>query len=416
MGKEYYLADNIDLNLITPEEFEKLIYFLLDEMGMKNIEWRKGGEGISATDGGRDLECEFYNLYPDGTMRKERWWVEVKYRSKTLQTSKVQEVILNALGVPELDVIIIVTNTSISNKARDWIKNLSQQAHPKRVIIWEGHQMERLICSHPTIIYKFFPTALTLNARLKSTHQRFLSQLALPSATELSDFWKNRKSLDFSFASILSIIFAENSFGDIEKRKWGLWLPDEHLMYCLALGFRNILPWSLKCKEFGREDNFMIHGLAYLLQCSLLRFEAKTIKEVVERSYKDIDDKLQTPISKEYSKQVLKIILTDCLSGLAGACSQDCPKLKFFYDEVDKRKLFYKFINEKFVDGENGALYFCSTKHECKIGLVPIQDRCPFTFDVTTLLSTDERLFESLEFIREVLLRNVRLLSKKKKL
>ena len=33
-------------------------------MGFKTLEWRKGGEGIYSTDGGRDLEAIYTSLEP----------------------------------------------------------------------------------------------------------------------------------------------------------------------------------------------------------------------------------------------------------------------------------------------------------------------------------------------------------------
>lgn len=410
MTNELYAADSIDLGLVAPEEFEKLIYFLLDEMGMKNIEWRKGGSGISATDGGRDLECDFYMLCPDGAMRKERWWIEVKHRNKTLETSKIQKAIWNAQGVPDLDVIAIATNANISTKARDWIKSL--KVHPKRVIVWEGHNVEKLIYDHPTIIYKFFPNSLTLKARLKAVHQRFLSQLVLPSISDLSDFWKHKKSLEFTIASVLAIVFAENASGDLFKRKWGLWLPVEYLAECLALGFRNSVPWSLKCKELGRFDNFLIDGLSYLLQCLLLRVDAEVVRGLIEESFKVFDHELRKPVSKNLSRYMLKLVLNNCLIELSGACSQDCPKLKFFYNEVNRKKLFAKFDDTSFYkmndDDDDGLLYYLSTKAECRIGLIATGDWCPFALNSKELLKTDEKIMESLKFIKEVLVRNTR--------
>ena len=53
-----FLQHSLDFSDITPEDFENLVFHLLDEMGFSNIQWRKGGPGNSATDGGRDLEAK----------------------------------------------------------------------------------------------------------------------------------------------------------------------------------------------------------------------------------------------------------------------------------------------------------------------------------------------------------------------
>lgn len=140
-----FFKEKIDLIALTPEEFEKLVYYLLDEIGMKNIEWRKGGIGISSSDGGRDLECEFHIITPDGSIRIEKWWFEVKHRTTTLESSKVKEIIINAYAFTGIDVIGIITNNVISNPTKDWIADFRKTHPDKKVITWEGHHIENII-------------------------------------------------------------------------------------------------------------------------------------------------------------------------------------------------------------------------------------------------------------------------------
>ena len=48
----------IDLNELSPTDFEELCYDLLLKLGFKNINWRKGtGKTSSPSDGGRDIEA-----------------------------------------------------------------------------------------------------------------------------------------------------------------------------------------------------------------------------------------------------------------------------------------------------------------------------------------------------------------------
>ena len=101
--------ENLDFSQITPEDFENLVFHLLDEMGFSNLNWRKGGEGNSATDGGRDLEATYWSVRPAESL-EEKYWFEVKHRSKQLEKIQVQKTVLNASGNNRKDNVVIITN------------------------------------------------------------------------------------------------------------------------------------------------------------------------------------------------------------------------------------------------------------------------------------------------------------------
>lgn len=85
-----FIQESLDFSKVSPTDFENLIFHLLDEMGFSNIVWRKGGEGNSATDGGRDLEATFWTVLP--TVSKEQsFWFEVKYRTHHLEKTKFKK-------------------------------------------------------------------------------------------------------------------------------------------------------------------------------------------------------------------------------------------------------------------------------------------------------------------------------------
>lgn len=48
----------IDLSNLEADGFESLCYDLLDHMGLRNLQWRRGqNEGCSSSDNGRDIEA-----------------------------------------------------------------------------------------------------------------------------------------------------------------------------------------------------------------------------------------------------------------------------------------------------------------------------------------------------------------------
>ncbi|MFM4954344.1 restriction endonuclease [Aeromonas veronii] len=143
-----FIQDRLDFSKISPTDFENLIFHLLDEMGFSNIVWRKGGEGNSATDGGRDLEATFWTVLP--TVSKEQsYWFEIKHRGHHLEKIQVQKTILNSAGDSSVDNIVIVTNKTISNPTLDWV-NQYQKAHKSpKILIWQGYDLELFFKKKP---------------------------------------------------------------------------------------------------------------------------------------------------------------------------------------------------------------------------------------------------------------------------
>ncbi|WP_152004850.1 restriction endonuclease [Desulfoluna spongiiphila] len=88
-----FLQGQLDFSEIDPENFEKLVFHLLDEMGFFNLSWRKGGKGNSSNDGGRDIDGTFWTISP-AVKKEEKYWFEVKYRKNQLEKSQVQNTVL----------------------------------------------------------------------------------------------------------------------------------------------------------------------------------------------------------------------------------------------------------------------------------------------------------------------------------
>src|SRR5260370_5693519 len=58
--KQWVLPASIPFADLKRRDLEECIYWLFDAMGAKDLEWRTGGSGGGAPDGGRDLEATFY--------------------------------------------------------------------------------------------------------------------------------------------------------------------------------------------------------------------------------------------------------------------------------------------------------------------------------------------------------------------
>ena len=71
MEQELVVPTNIPWESLKQANLEECLFWLLDSLGAKDIEWRKGGVGMGASDQGRDIEATFYMPTPDGDLRAE---------------------------------------------------------------------------------------------------------------------------------------------------------------------------------------------------------------------------------------------------------------------------------------------------------------------------------------------------------
>ncbi len=382
MTEENLLIEYIDWTLIDPEKFEKLIYFLLNSIGMKNIIWRKGGLGVSATDGGRDLECEDHSIELDGSVRIEKWWIEVKYRTNTLEKIKVQETLMNAVVNPDVDVICIVTNNVITNPTQDWINMFKEQNKAKRFVIWQGHNLENIIKNNPSLIYCFFPSSLTLKGRFNLIEKRFYSYLQFPSGTDLIDIWEDKEKLKFKPKIILPIIFAEATFGDLFERQWGFWFEKDLLLETFLIGLTNILPLLEKCEEIGKESYFMMQGMEYLLLSNLLNFqEFFMTKKIVVNVLENLFREDETNLEKSYD--LLNIILDPIISNICFRLSETCCN-----NSLCRKKIINIFAQNKYINNyipkasiENSiakkVMMIGASEDKCRFNMTLSEGICP---------------------------------------
>ena len=405
MTENNLFIEDIDWTLIDPEKFEKLIYFLLDSIGMKNIIWRKGGPGVSATDGGRDLECEDNIIERDGSVRTEKWWVEVKYRTNTLEKIKVQETLMNAVVNPDVDVIGIATNNVVSNPTKDWINMFKEENKTKRIVIWEGYHLEKIINDNPSLIYRFFPSTLTLKGRFDVINTRFFSYLQLPSGTDLIDLWENKQNLKFSPKTVLPIILAEAKFGDLVERQWGLWFEKDLLLETFIIGLLNIIYLSHKCEALGKDSLFIMGGMEYLLLSNLINFKAEEITEsidinILHNLFKNNQEESEN--SYGLIQIILEPIIFNICFKLLEVCDQNylCKKLSLGSDI--KNEYIKKFISNE-INENRPLLIIQNLKENCKFDLEIPDNNCPLMYIKDNHKITDKNsLLKVLEIIQKV--------------
>jgi len=272
MKDDLVLPTQIPWKTLKGKDLEECLYWLIDSIGGKELEWRLGGEGDGAPDQGRDLEAIFHKDEPDGEISRQKWWIEAKGRTATVAATSVKESILNASGKKELDVLVIATNTTFSNPTRDWVKEW-QLNHPRPIIhLWDKHNLERLFSRHPEAVIRLSMDALTPQGRLEVAKSRFWNYSMYSDRPTLEYLWQHRVELELDYPKFLAIFISEIANGNIMNRPWTNLSDKDLSLRIFGHGLVNLLFFCSRASKAGTSETPYVQGLAFLLLIILDKF------------------------------------------------------------------------------------------------------------------------------------------------
>jgi hypothetical protein len=322
--KEWILPAQIPFSDLKASDLEECVYWLLDAMGAKDLEWRAGGTGDGAADGGRDLEARFYVPAVDGELETQRWWIECKGRSSTVDPDEVKSAVNNALALADLDCLVVVTNTQFSNPTRDWVKAW-QVSHPKpKIKLWDHSQLERFLSRHPDVVLRLFSDALSIDGRLAALESRFWNKLEFVAPKTLTDLWKARHELNFTAQAMFAVIANEMANGRVVKRAWAASISPEDVAEVLTAGLYNVMYLAVRSTEAGVDQRIIFKTLAYLILAAVTHFPAATVSHLILVSINRGKDK---PLPSEIQEMLMRPILHQLLGELQDICSSDCKRV-----------------------------------------------------------------------------------------
>ncbi len=392
-----FQQERIDAGALSPTDFEKLVFYLLDEMGFTDLVWRKGGEGNSSTDGGRDLEAKFWRIEPTGSL-SEHYRVEVKHRKKTLAKSQVQKAVLDASGKSSVDGLIIVTSGVISNPCLDWINEFRRDHKLPKISIWQKHDLELLLLKNPRTLARFLPSALTFSGRCKVIRSRMENLFLFPGGDELVELWGKREQLRNDSFLLIASILSEATYGDLSIRKWGMWLTDDELFNLTALALINYFRLFLKAHSNERDNATLINGTAYLVLCVGIRLGVD-IATLILYSPEALFDDMKT-IPTDINDLRVRPIIGTIYDDLASNCSADlCPKLS--YGDIrllEQSNYFQKFTEIQEETKEDQILILNNSRNKCSLDIIPADQYCPLPEDFPDEPLSEEFVKEKLEF------------------
>jgi hypothetical protein len=319
--KDWVLPALVPSKDLKSKDLEECVYWLLDGMGAKDLEWRTGGAGDGASDGGRDLEAKFYVSNSDGEIEPQLWWVECKGRKGTLEADAVKSALNNALARKDLAWIVIATNTQFSNPTRDWVREW-QERHPlPKVALWDHVTLERYLSEHPQVVLRLFSEALSHDGKMRAMGSRFWNKLEYVDPKLLDALWQRREEEPIDGMALFAAIVNEFAHGDITRRPWGGALAAVSVLGLLEIGLQNMTYLSIRAHRAGVEMRPIIRTIVYLLLIVLEHIPAKTVTTIVEdliyRGQKDewpdyVREMLILPVARQLHSEMHDICTADC--------------------------------------------------------------------------------------------------------
>lgn len=324
MKSELIVPSEIPFAKLKSKDLEECLYWLIDALGGKDLEWRHGGADGGASDGGRDLEAQFLIPGPDGEVSVQRWWVEAKGRSATVEASAVKEAVHNATGRRDIDVLIIATNSMFSNPTRDWLAAWQKSERRLRVKLWDRQDLERLLSRHPEVVIRLFSKALSVQGKLEVVESRFWNHSAYAGSPILDELWDRRTELRFSDKALLAALMSESANGDVSAHPWASILEDDEKLALFKLAMNNILYFCFRADDAGVSQDGYLKGSAYLLLASIEVHDLPAVLDAIEFAWSNIDDARSRNVVRTHA---IGVVVTTLSRELQEACTADCLRI-----------------------------------------------------------------------------------------
>lgn len=398
---EWILPAAIPFAELKASDLEECVYWLFDAMGAKDLEWRTGGKGGGAADGGRDLEARFFSPALDGEPDAQRWWVECKGRSTTVEPDAVKSACNSALAISDLDYLVIATNTQFSNPTRDWVKEW-QKAHPRpKVRLWDHTQLERFLSKHPDVVLRLFADALSLQGRFQAMESRFWNKLEFATPKTLATLWGNRNDIEFSAMGAFALVTNEFGGGSINHRPWAAAMDTHSLTQALNLALINVGYLMIRCSNAGIDQNILCRAYAHLILVLLDRLPTENVARLVMDSLNRGEDEL---MPEDVQEMLLMPVIDQLLSEMQDVCSTDCDRMMMLdrnvlTDDNDEVKDYWLRLEP---DGQQEpdsrrVLRIEKLAAPCKVGFKTDKDhRCPL-FEITPSVKNTKELLGIIE-------------------
>lgn len=395
-------------DLVVGSQLEELLFGLLEAMGATELVWRAGTtNGVSAPDGGRDLEATFVHPTPDGELERSLWWIESKGRDSTVAKADVVASVMNAAGTPDLDVLVFCTNSRFSNPTRDWVSEW-QKNHPRpKIRLWDRDRLIRLVREHPIVTARVLPEALEDSQRLQLLVDRFTELGETPNELDLEYFWAHQSVVvgaDAHFYAIAMFAYSETDHG-LTERPWGSLIPDgmDSARTTLILVLAELPRLIFREKPRPLSNSRVVEIAAYMILQVIIHIPAKLAYKILTNPGQylkrphplaDLDDERAAGWRDMVTLPMLERIKDE----LASVCASDCVRVSVdpyaFPPPLTGERYWRRFGVGK--PSDERVLIIQSPDEPCAVGLnLTASTGCPLVEDI----ELSEKFIEQLQAI-----------------
>ncbi|WP_406239895.1 restriction endonuclease (plasmid) [Acetobacter orientalis] len=382
----WILPTGIPFADLKGKDLEECVYWLVEAMGGRDLEWRTGGSGGGAADGGRDLEATFYVSSPDGEMEPQRWWIECKGRKGTLEKEEVVRAVTNALAYENLSNLVIVTNTAFSNPTRDWVKTWQKNHSHPRVRLWDRETLERQLSQHPSVVMRLFSEALSPEGLLRIVQERFWNKLEYVPLRALQTLWDNRETLEIGPLERFALIANEFANSSIAERPWAACSSNHDLLDLICNTFYNLLYINNKTISAGVFRGPILAAFSHVILVAIQKCEPSSLADLIIEICRRSND---IELSDQTVKNILNPVLERLSDEMRQICSADCKRIVFIVDGSledmdDIIDRYWRGLNpESFIEEKEykSAITIESLSQPCNVGYELNEEiKCPLFF------------------------------------
>lgn len=374
---------------VTGMQLEELLHGLLEAMGASSLTWRAGSAtGVTASDGGRDLEAVFDRPSPDGELERQRWWVECKGRSETVERAAVQQAALDASHRTDIDVLVIATNSRFSNPTRNWVDERVRSFQRPAIRLWDKDRLDRLVRQYPTVVARVLPQALPDEERLRLLITRFQELGEEPTQLDLDYFWERQSWLaerepDLLAQAVAIFLYAEG-IPLPRVRQWWRILGTGDIPHALIWALLNLMPlsWGEPLPRPVEHDRLIASAARIVTACLALAPDAAAIIalnpwEIVVDGEEVADDERAL---QNWQTIVLRPILAFIQADLIDACASDCSRVTadnpHEVESLTARKFWEALFDGTPADKTSGTIVIEMFGEPCTVGL-NVDSGCP---------------------------------------
>ncbi len=190
------------LKRLSPTEFEHLTFDLAVMAGMRNVTWRTPG-----ADNGRDIEGEVITTDFSGAIQFDRWYVECKRYSSSIDWPTVYGKLAYADN-KNADFLLFVTTSALSPTCKSEVAEHNRRKRRPTIRHWDGAALAQRVEREPFLLAKYslaenIDSALSakpfietliriISAAYGAAHFRGSSERELECATMLSELFLAR--------------------------------------------------------------------------------------------------------------------------------------------------------------------------------------------------------------------------------